>query len=147
MAVVIFHLSRPTGPSPLDRDELIRNREALVMLLLSVTDQFPSHEGALVARAQSLVERLDGEYERAYYTGLVAERRARALVGHGGPGATLSAGDWLRDAMRHFERAEAIRPAGNDDARLRWNACARLVMRHPHLGAPAGDEYQPLMLE
>ena len=32
------------------------------------------------ARAQSLVARLDTAYERAYFGGLVAERRARAIL-------------------------------------------------------------------
>jgi hypothetical protein len=124
------------------------NRDAIVMLLLAVTDQFPHHEGALVGRAQALVDRLEGEYERAYYAGLVAERRARALLARGGPGATLTAGDWLRDAMQCFERAEAVRPAGNDDARLRWNACVRLTLRHPHLLASADEgSSHPVMLE
>jgi hypothetical protein len=124
------------------------NRDALVMLILALTDRFPSHEGTVVGRAQSLIERLDGEYERAYYSGLVAERRARALVDRGGPGSLLTAGDWLREAMRWFERAEALRPAGNDDARLRWNACVRLMVRHPHLAsAPDDERTQPLMLE
>jgi hypothetical protein len=35
--------------------------------------------------------------------------------------------------MRHFDRADAVRPAGHDDARLRWNACARFLDRHPQL--------------
>lgn len=30
--------------------------------------------------------------------------------------------------MDHYEKAESIRPAGNDDALLRWNACARIIM-------------------
>jgi hypothetical protein len=34
----------------------------------------------------------------------------------------------LREAMARYEKAEAIRPAGNDDALLRWNACARIIM-------------------
>lgn len=124
------------------------NREATIMRLLAVTDQFPHHEGALVARANALVQRLEDPYERAYYAGLVAERRARALVDRGGPAAALSAGDWLRAAMRAFEEAEALRPAANDDARLRWNACVRLIYRHPHLAEAREDEpAQPLMLE
>ena len=45
------------------------------------------------------------------------------------------------------EKAEAIRPAGNDDARLRWNACARLIMHDRHL-VPIGEERgEPLLLE
>jgi hypothetical protein len=30
--------------------------------------------------------------------------------------------------MANYEKAESIRPAGNDDALLRWNACARIIM-------------------
>ena len=28
------------------------------------------------------------------------------------------------------QRAEAIRPAGNDEALLRWNTCARIIERN-----------------
>jgi hypothetical protein len=124
------------------------NAEATRMLLLALTDQFPHQESTVVGRAQTLIARLSSDYDRAYYSGLVAERRARALLERRGPGSALPAGDWLRDAMQWFERADAIRPAGNDDARLRWNACVRLTERHPHLLAAADDgRAQPLMLE
>jgi hypothetical protein len=43
-----------------------------------------------------------------------------------GPGH--EAYDFLREAMTCCEKAEAIRPPGNDDALLRWNACARILM-------------------
>ena len=33
--------------------------------------------------------------------------------------------------MSWFEKAQALRPPGDDDALLRWNACARLMMRYP----------------
>jgi hypothetical protein len=32
--------------------------------------------------------------------------------------------------MNWFEKAEAIRPPGNDDALLRWNTCARIIERN-----------------
>ncbi len=49
--------------------------------------------------------------------------------------------------MECFERAEALRPAGNDDALLRWNACVRFLERHPYL-RPGGQERQEIeMLE
>ena len=35
--------------------------------------------------------------------------------------------------MELFEQAEALRPPGNDDALLRWNACARMLNRHPEM--------------
>ena len=53
--------------------------------------------------------------------------------------------DWLREAMGWYEKAEALRPPGNDEAILRWNTCARLIMRHPHL-TPAPDErFEPFL--
>jgi hypothetical protein len=33
----------------------------------------------------------------------------------------------FEDALAWFERAEQIRPAGNDDAILRWNRCVRIL--------------------
>jgi hypothetical protein len=49
--------------------------------------------------------------------------------------------------MRAFERAEAVKPADNDDALLRWNACARLFARHPELTAVDDERAIPVMLE
>ena len=40
-----------------------------------------------------------------------------------------------------------MRPPGNDDAILRWNACARVLMRHPHLQARDEERDMPLALE
>ena len=34
---------------------------------------------------------------------------------------------WLKDAMAQYERAEGLAPSGNDEAKLRWNACARTI--------------------
>ena len=63
------------------------------------------------------------------------------------PGISPRAYEWLRKAMDCYEHADAIRPPGNDDARLRWNACARLIMSDAKL-APASEERgEPLLLE
>jgi len=123
------------------------NRQATVVLLLALTDRFPHHDGRLVARAQDLVSRLESDYERAYYAGLIAERRARALLHRGGPGTALQVGDWLREAMSWFERADGVRPPDNDDARLRWNACARMFLEHPQLHVQDEGRTTPAMLE
>ena len=56
------------------------NQPALVMLVLALTDEFAQHHGRSVSRAQDSVSRLTSEYDRHYYGGLVAERRARALL-------------------------------------------------------------------
>jgi hypothetical protein len=47
--------------------------------------------------------------------------------------------------MEYYEKAEKIRSAGNDDPILRWNTCARLIMRH-HL-KPRDERHVELPLE
>jgi tetratricopeptide (TPR) repeat protein len=123
------------------------NFDAVRMLILALTDTFPNHELGNISRAQELVAKLPSEYERAYFAGLVAERRARALLVRTGPGRALPAGDLLREAMKAFERAEAVKPVDNDDALLRWNACARLFQRYPELEVVDEERATPVMLE
>jgi hypothetical protein len=119
------------------------NHQALITLLLALTDQFDMR--LPVSRPRELLPRLPGDYERAYYAGIICERKARALLKQSVPGVRFTAYDDLRDAMGWYEKAEALRPAGNDDARLRWNACARTILEH-HL-VPAQEENVPLLLE
>jgi tetratricopeptide (TPR) repeat protein len=122
------------------------NQQALTTLLLALTDQFDDSP-ASIADAWDIVGRLRDDYERAYYSGIVFERRAKAKLRHAAPGCGPRAYEWLREAMSHYERAEAIRPPTNDDAVLRWNACARLIMSDPHLVPTAEERGEPLMLE
>lgn len=126
------------------------NGQAKVMLLLALSDQLAdvSHDqGPALSRAQALAGELPSAYDRAYYLGLIAERRARAVLARGGAGARLHAGEWLREAMGHFADAETARPAGDDSAILRWNACARLMARHPELATAADHGTEPVMSE
>jgi hypothetical protein len=113
------------------------NPRALVMLLLSLTDQFGT--GVSQARAREVLPKLASGYERAYYAGIIAERWAESLLRQGAPGAGFTAYQSLREAMEHYERAEQSRPPGNDDALLRWNTCARILMRNREL-RPRGEE-------
>jgi len=106
------------------------NQTALVMLLLSLTDQFGGDRRDCVAEATAVLPRLHGDYERAYYEAIVWERRATARLDRGGVGVAQAVFPWLQKAMWHYGRAEAMRPAGNDDAILRWNTCARLCVWH-----------------
>jgi hypothetical protein len=122
------------------------NQAALIMLLLALTDQFGETPHA-PQRARDALAALESEYDKAYYAGIIAERRAKAQFRHGGAGSSVGAYDWIAEAMRHFERAEWLRPAGNDDARLRWNACARFLDRHPQLRPSADDLHDIEMLE
>jgi hypothetical protein len=123
------------------------NQTALTMLILAITDQFRDDLSGNVARAQSLVSRLADDYSRAYFSGIIHERRAKASLHQRGlePRAGIYA--WLTAAMEDFERAAAHRPAGNDDAILRWNACARTLMRHPHLKPQPEEQPHAIMSE
>lgn len=123
------------------------HQDALVTLLLALTEQFDTDASRAAGAAQDVVPRLRGQYEREYYAGIIAERRAKTHLTHAAPGSGVAAYQWLQDAMRHFERAETLRPAGNDDSILRWNACARWVMSHPELQPVAEERGEPLMLE
>ena len=114
------------------------NQAALRTKLLAQTDQFGADTGA-ARRAREALAKLTDPYERAYYAGLVCERLAKAGLEHRAPGARFAAYDELREAMEWYEKAEAIRPAGDDDAILRWNTCARLLNQSPHI-APRGEE-------
>jgi len=122
------------------------NQEALTMLLLALTEQF-DHDTSAVADAWTTVTRLRDDYERAYYSGIIHERRAKARLRQGTPGCGPQAYEWLREAMNWYEKAEAIRPAANDDALLRWNACARLIMRDHHLVPLDDTRGEPMFLE
>jgi hypothetical protein len=123
------------------------NQEALVTMVLALTDQFDDDATKTVADAWACVERIRSDYDRAYYTGIVWERRAKARLKRGVPDSGPRAYDWLREAMAWYEKAEAVRPPGNDDALLRWNACARLIMRDRRLVPVAEEPAEPLLLE
>jgi hypothetical protein len=112
------------------------NQQALVMLLLAITDQFGRGVGGSVSNAKEVVPRLRDEYERAYYSGIIVERRGKSLLQQGTAGAGFEAYQCLREAMTCFEMAEAIRPPGKEDSRLRWNACVRLISRHKLVPRP-----------
>src|ERR1035437_386561 len=117
--------------------------EALVMLLLSLTDQFG--KGVTAAQAREVLARLKDAYERAYYAGIICERWAEALLRKGSPGVGFTAYETLHEAMVHYERAEQLRPEGNDDALLRWNTCARILMRNKHLRPRGAEVFEPAL--
>jgi hypothetical protein len=104
------------------------NQDALRCLILSLTDQLGAGASNAARSARNHVHQLADAYERAYYTGLVHERETRAFLAR--KNAVRSAAyDGFRHAMEWYERAEALRPAGNEDALLRWNSCVRAIER------------------
>jgi hypothetical protein len=110
------------------------NQEALVTLVLALSDQFEEHLGAAAAEAKAVLGRIRDEYTRTYHAGILCERRAKAHLTRGGPRAGHIAYEWLREAMDLFDKAAALRPPGNDDAILRWNTCVRALRGKPELG-------------
>lgn len=117
------------------------HQQALAMLLLSLTDQFG--KGVPAARAREVLPKLSSDYERVYYAGIISERWAESLLRQGAPGAGFTAYESLRDAMAQYERAEAIRPPGNDEVLLRWNTCARILMRNRELRPRGAEAFEP----
>ena len=122
-----------------------KNAKAIINLLLAITDEFASSSSADVNQAQQLLPRLQSDYEKNYYAGIINERQGMAILNRKITGGHFAAYDWLNEAMMFYEKAEALRPPGNDDAILRWNTCVRLMMRH-HL-KPIDEEYVEPPLE
>ena len=109
------------------------NQEALITLLLAITDQLTEAPAEGTRRAQELLPRLTDEYKRMYYAGIICERCAKAHLRRGAMGAGEVAYHWFREAMDWYEKAETRRPAGNDEPILRWNTCARILARDRHI--------------
>jgi hypothetical protein len=142
-------LNEPRSAASICRDVLQvepDHHQAQIHLILSLTDQFPEtlqvFQEALAAAAAAL----DAEYDREYYSGIVCERRAYALRGRGVPRSGFVVYEQLRDAMDAYDRAEKVRPPENDDAILRWNTCARVIMEHESI-RPEEVAAAPLQLE
>ena len=143
-------LSQPWAAESICQDILEvepENQQALVLLLLCITDQIGQELAARVTQAREVLPRLKSEYQRTYYAGIICERRAHAQLLHGGIGAESVAAGWFREAMEWYDKAEAIRPGGNDESLLRWNTCARILMQDPRLVAEKEEVFQPILGE
>lgn len=142
-------LNEPGEAESICRDVLEvepENQQAQVYLILALTDQLATHPRAF-ADSLALAARLRNDYDRAYYEGLAWERRAKARLHAGGHGIEHTVYDWIVHALDKFEQAEAVRPAGNDDAILRWNACVRFLEENRQLTPRTADEYSPIASE
>jgi hypothetical protein len=121
------------------------NQEAKRQLILVITDQFGTEKGALAKRAREIVETLESEYDRCYYAGIIAERLGKAAVDSHTPGSNHDAYEWFHDAMVFYDRAEILKTDGNDDAILRWNACARQIDNNKLTQRPPEERFQPML--
>jgi hypothetical protein len=119
------------------------DQDALVGLVLAITDQFDHGLRGGVDQAREVLPRIRDEYARAYYAGIICERRAKVILHAARPGSGATAAELLREAKGWYEKAEQLRPAGNEDVLLRWNACARLLMRHPQAVTAHTEAFVP----
>jgi hypothetical protein len=98
------------------------NQQALVMLLLALTDQFEQGMAGTVTQAREVLTRLTDEYARLYYAGIIAERRAGARLQHEAPawrprirvrGVRMVAGgdDLVREGRGHPSSGQRRRAA------------------------------------
>jgi hypothetical protein len=139
-------LNEPGGAESICLDVLAiepDHPDALVMLLLAITDQFDEDTAANVRRAREVLPKLRDDYRRAYYAGVIDERHAKALLRRGVLRSGEAAYGLLRDAMRSYEEAEKNRPVGDDEAILRWNTCARLLAANQQLRPGEQEDYEP----
>lgn len=124
-------LNEPEEAESICRDILTIEPEhqlALRLLGLALTDQFTGLGSDRYRETEEIFRQLRDPYERLYYTGILHERRAKAQLNAGQLPRSLVA--LFDHALHAFAEAEKIRPAGNDDAILRWNRCVRLL-RNP----------------
>jgi hypothetical protein len=143
-------LNDPAQAESICRDVLAvdpGNQDALRALILSLTDQFGEHGAGGAAReARGHVAALVDEYERAYFAGIVFERETRAFLARKTV-VRSAAYDGFRHAMECYDRAEQLRPPGNEDAILRWNSCVRAIERERLEPEPDDAERRELPLE
>lgn len=115
------------------------HQEALIILLLALTDNFASELNRSFQRALEVVQRLDDQYCRHYYSGIIYERRAKAHLKQGGPGSGSVAYEWFAKALEAFDRAMTSCGPQNQDAVLRWNSCARILNTQPAVKPAEAD--------
>ena len=126
------YLNEPEEAESICRDILAvdpHHQLAQRILGLAITDQFSGGVKDRVAEVAALFNSLEERYSQLYYTGILHERHAKAQLRAGRPAPAVAAE--LEEAMRCFEGAEQTRTAGNDEAILRWNRCARLLEQMP----------------
>ena len=116
------------------------NEKTKIILLLALTDQFGMNRASQAPRkAKELVKEIKDEFMRIYYSGLINERLGTATLNSSAMGKEHNAYEWYIEAMELYEEAEALQPAGDNDAILRWNTCARIIMQHNLTSRPSDD--------
>jgi len=123
-----------------------RNQQALVTLLLALTDSFKQHLNPAFQQAEEVLRQLGDQFCKAYYGGIICERRAKVHFERREPGSGQLAFEWFRKAMALYDQALQSCSPGSQDALLRWNTCARILMQNPQL-SPTTESAGEQMLE
>jgi tetratricopeptide (TPR) repeat protein len=135
-------LNEPEEAESICRDILAiepHHQLALRLLGLALTDQFTGGGLDRYRETERIFAELQDPYERLYYTGILHERRAKAQLTRDLPRASVLS--LFEEALRMFAEAEKTRPAGNDDAILRWNRCVRLLQNPAYGWEDVRPEY------
>ena len=139
-------LNEPLQAESICRDVLDNqpgNQDAMVSLILALTDQFPKNLGPQYRECMELASQLSSEHDQVYYKGIIAERRAMVHMNDRGPESGPLAHEWFEKAMAFYDSAEELSKSNDDSAVLRWNTCARIINKHPEICAPTYEEYRP----
>src|ERR1700747_226669 len=72
------------------------NQEAIITLLLALTDRFTKGYAVSHTQIKELLGRIRNEYERTYFSGILAERRAKAKLAQHTPGCRFQAYELFR---------------------------------------------------
>ena len=122
------------------------NQQALRTLLLSLSEQFETSLYPPYDKAVAILPRLEDDYSKTFYEGIIYERRAKALMKRHGLGTGRMAYGWFQKAMDRYEKAIELSPSRNDDAALRWNTCARIIIQNSDV-EPEPQKFDEHMLE
>ncbi len=110
------------------------HQDTLITLLLALTDKFDdSGLSPSFDNAKAIVDRLAVPYCKAYYLGIIFERRAKHSLKLGNPGCGTAAYEWFAKALKAYDEALASCDPDNQDAVLRWNSCARIINTNPEV--------------
>ena len=142
-------LNEPNEAESICRDILAvepNNQQAWISLILALTDQI-SHDASAFSAALATIAQLESPYDRAYYSGIAWERRAKSSYEASGQGHRPYVYEWIVLALGRFAEAERLRPPGNDDAVLRWNTCVRFLERHRELAPLTEEAAEPILSE
>ena len=85
------------------------HQDAIINLILAMTDQF-DRSAASSKPARDYLEKLESEYDRAYYAGLIYERSGKVLLTRSNLESLYAAYDRFRTAMEFFDKAESLSP-------------------------------------